>query len=120
MDPDIAVDFGREAVMLCLTLAAPVLIVGVVASIVIGIIQSATQIQDQAVSFIPKIALVGLTFVLCLPWMTERFVEYGRDLLEEPQFLKIPATMNPAGDSPNLGTIAESDQQTRTTPDSDF
>ena len=87
MNPEDAVDFGREAVMVCLTLAAPILVVGVIAATVIGVVQAMTQVQDQAVSFIPKIVLIAITFVLFLPWMTDRFVEYGREMLETPRFM---------------------------------
>jgi flagellar biosynthesis protein FliQ len=87
VEPDIAVDFGREAVLTCLTLAAPVLIVAGVVAIVVGIVQSMTQIQDQAVSFIPKIVLIALTLAICLPWMADRLLEYSREHLEKPGFI---------------------------------
>ncbi len=95
METDIAVDFGRQAVLACLTLAAPVLIVAGVVAIVVGIIQSMTQIQDQAVSFIPKTVLIALTLLLCLPWMADRLLEYSRQLLERPAFVSTSAISTP-------------------------
>ena len=86
MNADEAVDFGREAILECLTLAAPVLIVAVLAAIAIGVLQSMTQIQDQSISFIPKIVLVAITILLCLPWLAEHFTDYSRELLSKPQF----------------------------------
>ena len=86
MNPDEAVDFGREAILECLTLAAPVLVVAVIAAVAIGVIQSMTQIQDQSISFIPKIVLVAVTILLCLPWLADHFTDYSRELFSKPQF----------------------------------
>ena len=86
MNPDDAVDFGREAILECLTLAAPVLIVAVLVAIAIGVLQSMTQIQDQSISFIPKVVLVSITILLCLPWLTDHFTDYSRELFRKPQF----------------------------------
>ena len=86
MNPDEAVDFGREAILECLTLAAPVLLVAALAAIAIGVIQSMTQVQDQSISFIPKIVLVAITILLCLPWLTDHITDYSRELFGKPQF----------------------------------
>ena len=90
MDPDRAIEIGQEAIMACLTLAAPFLLVGIVVAIVLGIIQSMTHTQDQTVSFVPKIILLGLTFIICLPWFSDRIVDYSRDWLESPRLMSIP------------------------------
>ncbi len=106
MNPEDAVDFGREAVMVCLTIAAPILVVGVVAATVIGVVQAMTQVQDQAVSFIPKIVLIAITFVLFLPWMTDRFVEYGREMFETPRFITaVPSTRGNGPGGPSDGKM---------------
>ena len=86
MNPDYAVDIGREAIIECLTLAAPVLLVAVIAAVSIGVIQSMTQVQDQSISFIPKIVLVAITILLCLPWLAGHFTDYSRELFRKPQF----------------------------------
>ena len=54
MDAQDAVDFGREAFSICLTLGAPVLIVGLVVGIIVGVLQAMTHVQDQTVSFVPN------------------------------------------------------------------
>ena len=91
MNPVDAIDFGREAIMVSLTVVAPILIVAVAAAIAIGIFQSATQMQDQSISFIPRIVLVAITIMICLPWMADHFVEYGRELFSKPHFVNLPA-----------------------------
>ena len=85
MQPETAIEFGREAILECLTLAAPILIVAVLAAIAIGIVQSMTQIQDQSISFIPKIVLVAVTILLCLPWLADHFSDYSREMFGKPQ-----------------------------------
>ncbi len=81
MDPQDAIDLGREAIMTALMVGAPILIVGVVIGLLIGLVQAVTQIQDQTLSFVPKIiAMVG-ALAVCLPWLIERMVEYSQDLI---------------------------------------
>ena len=102
MNPDVVVEYGQEAALNSLTLIAPLLIVGILVAIVLGIMQSMTQIQDQTVSFVPKIVLIVLTFVLCLPWMTGRLVEYSKQLFEKPHLINVgssESTMRSARES---------------------
>lgn len=81
MNPQDAIDLGRDAIMTALMVGAPVLIVGVVIGLLIGLVQAVTQIQDQTLSFVPKIiAMVG-ALALCLPWLVERMMEYSQDLI---------------------------------------
>ncbi len=84
MNPQDIVDLGREAAFTCLTLAAPILAIGLVVGIVLGIIQSMTHVQDQTAALVPKIVLIALTFVFCLPWLTESMLEYSKGLFEKP------------------------------------
>lgn len=82
MNPQDAIDLGREAIITSLLIGAPVLLVGVVVGLVIGLFQAVTQVQDQTISFVPKIiAMVG-ALALCLPWLVQRMVEYSQELIE--------------------------------------
>ena len=84
MNPDTAIEFAQEAALNSLTLVAPMLIVAIVVAILIGLVQSMTQIQDQTISFVPKIICIALTFVLCLPWISGRLIDYSKQMLEKP------------------------------------
>jgi len=88
MDPQTAIDLGRNAVMMTLMIAAPVLIVGMAVGLVVGLLQAVTQIQEQSLTFVPK--LVAMLFVLSLsmPWLVTRMIEYFRDVVEN-----IPSTL---------------------------
>jgi flagellar biosynthesis protein FliQ len=81
MNPQDAIDMGREAIITALLIGSPILLVGVVIGLVIGLIQAVTQIQDQTLSFVPKIiAMIG-AMALCLPWLVERMMEYSQDII---------------------------------------
>jgi len=81
MSPQAAVDLGREAMLTALVVGAPILVAGMLIGLVIGLLQAMTQVQDQTVSFVPK--LVGMVAVLgiCLPWILEQLVQYSEELL---------------------------------------
>lgn len=87
MNPELAIEFGQEAVWTGLSLAAPFLIVGVIVAIVVGILQSMTHVQDQTVSFVPKIFLLAVTAIFCMSWCTERLVDYSKFLYAKPRLL---------------------------------
>ena len=84
MSPDsmqFVIDAGREALGVALKLSVPLLAVGLLVGLSVSILQAVTQIQEQTLSFIPKIlAVVGMLLVL-MPWMLTVIVEYTRDVL---------------------------------------
>jgi len=81
MNPQDAVDLGREAVNVALVIGAPVLLSGMVVGLVIGLLQAITQIQEQTVSFVPKLVAMVLVLSLTLPWLVSRMVEYSHNLI---------------------------------------
>jgi len=87
MNAQDAIDLGREAVMHCLLISAPILIVGLVVAIVIGVFQSMTHVHDQTVTFVPKVVLIAIALAFCLPWLTDKMIDYSRDLFDKPVIL---------------------------------
>ena len=80
MDIDSAVDITRSAVILTLIVGTPVMGVAMVVGLFISLFQALTQLQDQTLSFVPKIlAMVG-TLLLLMPWLFGQVVEYTIDL----------------------------------------
>ena len=74
---DQAMDLVRSTLILALIVSAPMLIIGLVVGIVVSMLQAVTQIQEQTLSFIPKIvAMVGSAIVL-MPWISHRLIEYS-------------------------------------------
>jgi flagellar biosynthetic protein FliQ len=81
MDAQTAVDLGRDAIVMMLLISAPVLVIGGLVGLLIGLLQALTQIQDQTVSFVPKIVAMVAVLGFCLPWMLQRLAEYSEQLI---------------------------------------
>jgi flagellar biosynthetic protein FliQ len=62
-------DIGRDAIWLTLQLATPIMLVGLVVGVVIGLFQALTQVQEATLIYAPKILAVFLTLLLTLPLM---------------------------------------------------
>ncbi len=75
-----AVDLGRSALFLATKLSLPLLIVGLVVGLAVSILQAATQIQEQTLSFVPKILAVVATLFILLPWFLIELIDYTEDL----------------------------------------
>ena len=82
MDAATAVDLCRETLMSAVIIAAPVLLVGMAAGLLVGLMQALTQVQDQTVAFVPKILAMAAVLLICLPWMLTRMVDFTRVVFE--------------------------------------
>ena len=81
-----ALDLGREALWMVLIVSVPVMGAGMLVGLVISFFQSLTQLQEQTLSFVPKIvAMVGIAMIL-VPWLAGRLLAYAEMLLGEPPF----------------------------------
>jgi flagellar biosynthetic protein FliQ len=77
MDLQQASDLVRETLTLALIISAPMLLIGLVVGVVVSLLQAVTQIQEQTLSLIPKLAaMVGAAIVL-MPWIGHRLMEYA-------------------------------------------
>jgi len=74
-------DFLSSAIWTMLSLAIPVLLTAMSVGLLLGIIQTATSIQEQTLSFIPKILSVFLFLLLVGPWMANRILTFTRGVL---------------------------------------
>jgi flagellar biosynthetic protein FliQ len=82
MDSSIAIDLCRSALIAALIIGAPMLIVGMAAGLLIGLAQALTQIQDQTVSFVPKVLAMAAVMIACMPWLLTRMMEFTRQVFE--------------------------------------
>ena len=80
MDVSQATDLTRQAVMLVVILAAPALGVTLAVGLVVSLLQAVTQVQEQTLSFVPKIIATLLALVVLGPWMIARMVEFSRSM----------------------------------------
>ncbi|MBL8434040.1 MAG: flagellar biosynthesis protein FliQ [Zoogloea sp.] len=82
MTPITVIDLGRQALELTLLVSAPLFIAALVTGLVISIFQAATQINEQTLSFVPKLIATFITLVLAGPWMITMMTDFIRRLFE--------------------------------------
>ena len=82
MNQVMALDLMRSAFMTTIKASAPILIIAMVVGLIIGILQTATSIQEQTLVFIPKIVAVILAMILLGPWMCRLVGDYATFLFE--------------------------------------
>lgn len=76
MSPGLAIELVTRAVMMVLMVGAPILITALVVGVLVSFIQALTQINEQTLTFIPKLIAVAIVGILALPWMLRNLVEY--------------------------------------------
>ena len=80
MNEDVVINVGMQAMQLAFKIAMPLLLVGLVIGLVISVFQAVTQIQEQRLTFIPKIVGMGVVLVVAGPWMLSEVVTYTEQL----------------------------------------
>lgn len=76
MTPEAATDFVRNALILAIIIAGPVLVIGLLIGVAISIVQALTQIQEQTLSLVPRlVAMTGVAIVL-MPWICQKLIDY--------------------------------------------
>lgn len=82
MSPEVVMEIGRQAVEMTLLVSAPMLLAALAIGLIVSVFQAATQINEQTLSFIPKLVGMFLILLLAGPWMLEIMVDYMRRLFE--------------------------------------
>jgi flagellar biosynthetic protein FliQ len=80
MENEFAIEVVNQAIRVTLMLAAPMLLAALVVGVLVSIFQAVTQINEQTLSFIPKILVIIAALVIFSPWMMETMVTYTQDL----------------------------------------
>jgi flagellar biosynthetic protein FliQ len=75
------IHLGREVFLTAVMVASPMLIAGLIVGVTISVIQTATSIQEQTLTFIPKIIAVVVSLILFLPWMMQTMLDFSVELL---------------------------------------
>ncbi len=81
MTPDMVVSFVQKALELGLILASPVLVITFLVGLIISILQSATQIQEMTLSYIPKIIAAYITVLVLGAWMLSKILDFTKYLI---------------------------------------
>ena len=82
MIDEAAMQMIRDALYIVLLIATPLLLVGMVLGLVISLIQSVTSIQDQTLTFVPKIISLLVVVVLLLPWILTTLGQFATEMLQ--------------------------------------
>lgn len=85
MNTESVVDIFKEATKAALLISFPLLISSLLVGLVISFFQAATQINEQSLSFIPKIISIIIIFIFLGPWMLNIMINYTRNI-----FLNLP------------------------------
>ncbi len=81
MSIGLAVNILRSGVLQALMMAAPLLLVGMVVGLIISIFQATTSIQEQTLTFVPKIAAILGALMLFGPWIANSMVQFANRIL---------------------------------------
>ena len=80
MTRDTVVSLTTEAMQLALKIGLPLLLAGLVVGLVVSVFQAVTQIQEQTLSFIPKVVATAVVIVVGGPWMLDQLIAYTAEL----------------------------------------
>jgi len=80
MSESFVLSFAQNAVMVAAILAAPALVTSLIIGSVISLFQSATQIQETTLTFIPKIVGVGLVVAILGSWMIQKLIAFTTNI----------------------------------------
>ncbi|MCZ8129760.1 MAG: flagellar biosynthesis protein FliQ [Steroidobacteraceae bacterium] len=88
MTPETVIGLGEQALLVTSLVSAPLLLAALVAGVVIGMLQAATQINEMTLSFIPKLLVMVATLFVAGHWMLQTLIDYTRSL-----FASIPGAL---------------------------
>jgi flagellar biosynthetic protein FliQ len=86
MTSEFVTGFFFEAIKLTVLLAAPVLLFGLVAGVLVSMFQAATQINEMTLVFIPKMIAVAVAMLIFFPWMLQLIVTFTENLINNIPF----------------------------------
>jgi flagellar biosynthetic protein FliQ len=82
MNLGLAINLIRQGVLQVLMMAAPVLLIGMAVGLIVSIFQATTSIQEQTLTFVPKIAAILGSLIIFGPWMANSLINFTIRLFE--------------------------------------
>ena len=76
MTPESVMTLGQKAMEVTLMISAPLLLVALATGLLVSIFQAATQINEQTLSFLPRLLVMLVTLIVAGPWLVQTFMEY--------------------------------------------
>lgn len=81
MTPDVALDLVREAIFIILVLVSLILLPGLLVGLMVSVFQAATQINEQTLSFLPRLLVTLLTLIAAGPYMMQKILDFSEQLI---------------------------------------
>jgi flagellar biosynthetic protein FliQ len=81
MTEQTVIDIAGKAIMVSMKIAAPALISTLIVGLLVSIVQAATQINEQTLTFIPKIIILSLTLALAGPWILQTMMNFTIEII---------------------------------------
>ena len=75
-----ALELGRNAFWMAMSTAAPILLIGLAVGLLIALFQAVTQLQEQTLTFVPKIAAMVVAASIFIPWISDRMVAFTQTM----------------------------------------
>jgi flagellar biosynthetic protein FliQ len=89
MNPAYATDLLKMLMTSAVTLAAPILLTAMVIGLAVSLFQSVTSIQEQTLTFVPKVLAIVALLILLMPWMLRTLVEFASVMISKmPQMVQ--------------------------------
>ncbi|QCU90441.1 flagellar biosynthesis protein FliQ [Thiomicrorhabdus sediminis] len=82
MQQELVLTIGQRMLEVTAMLAAPLLVPALLVGLLVGMFQAATQINEMTLSFIPKLAIVGIALVIAGPWMLTLLISFTQELYQ--------------------------------------
>jgi flagellar biosynthetic protein FliQ len=80
MTIDQSTDIVRQTLVVALIISSPILLIGLGVGLVISLVQAVTQIQEQTLSFVPKIVAMVAVMIFLMPWISQRMIAFASQL----------------------------------------
>jgi len=88
MTAEVVLDLLRESFWLTLVLVAVLILPSLLVGLLVAVFQAATQINEQTLSFLPRLLMILLTLILAGPWLIGQLIEYSQNLISSiPQII---------------------------------
>ncbi len=89
MSPEFVIGYCRAAIELVLSIVLPILLVGLTVGVTVSIIQAATQVQEQTLTFVPKLVTIFLMLLFTFPLIMDKLNSFTINVfLNLPQYIK--------------------------------
>lgn len=83
MNPDVISTIAQDTVLVAVKLVAPILLSSLAVGLIVAMFQAATQINEQTLTFIPKLITIVIVLMVAGPWMLQSIIDFFQDLMHQ-------------------------------------